>query len=71
MDKKIDEMYFAVNKNTKEIFNSSDFYKNKISYAKIGHLKGIFTRYKLDINEYDFYKVIIENGIPILVKEEI
>lgn len=29
--KDVNELYFAINKNTEEIFNSTGFYSNKIS----------------------------------------
>lgn len=58
------EMYYAINKKTGEIFDNGGIYKHKMSWAKLGHLKGIFTCQKKDINDYDIYKVEVIKGMP-------
>lgn len=66
--KNVNELYFAINKNTEEIFNSTGFYSNKISWAKLGHLKGIFKRNKLNEEDYKIYRISVSEGIPMLFK---
>lgn len=66
--KNVNELYFAINKNTEEIFNSTGFYSNKISWAKLGHLKGIFKRNKLNEEDYKIYRISVSKGTPILFK---
>lgn len=66
------ELYFAINKNTKEIFNTGWCgYKNKVSWVELSHLKAIFTRHNIDKKDYNFYKIFVENGAPVLDKVEI
>lgn len=62
------ELYFAINKKDKTLFNSGGLYKNKISWTKLYHLKGIFKKEEINIKDYDLYKIFIENGVPVLDK---
>ena len=62
------ELYFAVNKETGEIFNSMGFYANKVSYVKLAHLKALFTNRNIDKNKYNFYRVSIINKHQLLKK---
>ena len=66
--KNVNELYFAINKNTGDIFNSTVFYSNKISWAKLGHLKGIFKRNKLNEEDYKIYRISVSDGTPMLFK---
>ncbi len=66
------ELYFAINKNTREIFNTGyKGFKNKISWTELKHLKAIFTTHGIDKKDYDFYKIFVENGVPILDRIEV
>ena len=65
------ELYFAVNKETGEIFNSMGNYANKVSYVKLAHLKAIFTNRNIDKNKYDFYRISIINKQVIIEKVEV
>ncbi len=66
--KEVNELYFAINKNTGEIFNSTGFYSNKISWAKLGHLKGIFKRNKLNEEDFKIYRISVSDSTPMLFK---
>lgn len=66
------ELYFAVNKNTGEILNTGWCgYKNKVSWVELSHLKGIFTRNKINKKDYNVYRVFVENGVPVLDRVDI
>ena len=67
MDKKAEELYFAIDKRTGEIFNTG-YGKNKVSWVKLAHLKGIFKTKKIDENNFKIYRISVSDATPMLFK---
>lgn len=70
MNKKTEELYFAIDKKTGEIFNTGKYSygKNKVSWVKLGHLKGIFKTKKIDENNFKIYRISVSEATPMLFK---
>lgn len=60
------ELYFAMNKEGSFLFNTGDYSKNKLAWAKIGHLRAAFKKNRINEEEYEIYRIKIENGETIL-----